>query len=126
MTRLLPRISVALALAAAPFAAPAQQNQGGGAKAQHQHTSQHKPQKAQVGAGTDDDTTTGSSGPQGGGGGKPPLPQAKLCNSYKGAVQQDCLDTVLRKQAQQSGAQQPRNAAPPATPSTPPNSSNGG
>ena len=46
---------------------------------------------------------------------KPPLPQAKLCDSYKGAVQQDCLDTVLRKQAQQTPPaqqQQPNKAMP--------------
>jgi hypothetical protein len=58
--------------------------------------SERSAQTVQVGAGTDNGTTAGFSGPKSSGGGEPPLPSAKLCDSFPKAERQACLGTVLR------------------------------
>jgi hypothetical protein len=67
---------------------------------------------AQAGANTTDGTTTGSSGPKEPESGPPgdlelpPLPSAKLCDSYEGAVRGACLLTATNESPAGNGAQQ--------------------
>jgi hypothetical protein len=94
-----------LFLAAAPISnALAQSGHRIGGSTSHPagNPSRHAPpQKALAGANTTDGATTGSSGPQKSSHG-PPKPEASMCNSFKGAVHQDCLDTVLRSAGPQN------------------------
>ena len=101
--RLLVLAPIAAFVLSAP---PALAQRGGGPGGQQQEsgssgTNGKGGQIAQVGAGVTDGTTTGVSGPKhgSGGSGEPPLPQASLCDSYSGDVQQACLDVVLRQGA---------------------------
>jgi hypothetical protein len=101
-----------LAFGIAPAAAQQNQTPGdltAGGASQSERTAA----SAQAGANTTDGTTTGSSGPkkqQSGPPGNlelPPLPSAKLCESYDGDVQLACLATVTNGSAAAvNGAQQ--------------------
>jgi hypothetical protein len=129
------RLLLVLALATVPVAGVAREKKPADTHKGEQsgNPSQQKAQAAQAGAGTRDSTTTGSSGPKKkGGGGKPSLPQASLCQNYQGAVQQDCLVTVLRGQAAQPQTRPQSGGAagsqPQATPKAnrPTGNNNGG
>lgn len=85
---------------------------GNGQSAKAQHTgpvagATHgpSPDVVTVGAGTDSNETNGNSGPKSKpqGNRTPPSPQVSLCESYRGAVQTSCKETVVSI---------PRGAAP--------------
>lgn len=91
-------VPLSSALAQAGHRAGGNVNHARASSSNHAH-----PQKALAGANTTDGTTTGSSGPQKGSHGAP-KPDASMCKSFKGAVHQDCLDTVLRSAGQRNSA----------------------
>jgi hypothetical protein len=78
-----------------PAAAEAQLQSPAAAEAQVQPAAAAK---AQVGAGTTAGTTNGASQAlaHNGRDGKPPLPQPKLCDAYRGETREHCLEVVLR------------------------------